>query len=190
MQRDKSKVRNDPATLPLAHGRTAGFVVLGTALLAIASWIEIPMVPVPMTMQTYAVLVIGMLFGWRVGVVSILVYLALAAIGVPVLAGGGSGVARLVGPTAGYLGGFLVAAALVGWLAKRGWAGIGRTLAAMALGHAVILGLGVAWLAGRIGWSDAVTAGLIPFIPGALLKSLLAAATIELARRFRPFHGA
>jgi biotin transport system substrate-specific component len=184
MRRDVSKVREDPATrtLPLVRDWKAKFVVLGTVMIAIASWIEIPMVPVPMTMQTYAVLTIGMLFGWRVGAVSMLVYLGLAAIGVPVLAGGGSGVARLIGPTAGYLGGFLAATVLVGWLAERGWAGIGRSLVAMALGHAVILGLGVAWLAGRIGWNDAVAAGLIPFLPGAAIKSLLGAATVELVR--------
>jgi biotin transport system substrate-specific component len=171
-------------TLPLVRARNAGFVVLGAAMLALASWIEIPMVPVPMTMQTYAVLVIGMLLGWRVGALSVLVYLALAAIGVPVLAGGGAGVARLVGPTAGYLGGFLAAVVLVGWLASRGWIGIGRSLVAMILGHVVILGLGVTWLAGRIGWNDALAAGLIPFIPGAAIKSVLAAATVELVRRW------
>lgn len=180
--------RKATRSLPLVHdGRPtmvkAGFVVLGTAMLAIASWIEIPMVPVPMTMQTYAVLVIGMSLGWQVGAATILAYLALAAIGAPVLAGGGSGLDRLVGPTAGYLGGFLAATVLVGWLAKRGWAGIGRCLVAMALGHAVVLGLGVAWLASRIGWNDAVAAGLIPFIPGAAIKSVLAAVTIEMVRR-------
>jgi biotin transport system substrate-specific component len=188
MQPHVPGARKATRSLPLVHDGQpirvkAGFVALGAAMLAIASWIEVPMVPVPMTMQTYAVLVIGMALGWQVGAATILAYLGLAAVGVPVLAGGGAGLARLVGPTAGYLAGFLAAAVLVGWLAQRGWAGIGRCLVAMALGHAVVLGLGVLWLAYRIGWSDAVDAGLIPFLPGAVVKSVLGAATIELLRR-------
>lgn len=188
MQRHAPGARKAARSLPLVHAGQpttvkAGFVVLGAAMLAIASWIEVPMVPVPMTMQTYAVLVIGMALGWQVGAATILAYLGLAAIGAPVLAGGGAGLDRLVGPTAGYLAGFLVAAVLVGWLARRGWAGIGRCLIAMVLGHAVVLGLGVTWLAYRIGWNNAVGAGLIPFLPGAAVKSVLAAVTVEMIRR-------
>jgi biotin transport system substrate-specific component len=164
----------------------AGFVALGAIAVAVAAWIEVPMVPVPMTMQTYAVLVTGALLGWRLGVAAMIVYLAAAAIGLPVLSGGSSGLDRLIGATAGYLAGFVVAAAMVGWLGERGWAraGVARCVAAMALGHAVVLGLGVTWLAARIGWSQALAAGLTPFIPGAIVKSVLAAATVmAIAKR-------
>jgi biotin transport system substrate-specific component len=164
----------------------AGFVALGAVAVAVAAWIEVPMVPVPMTMQTYAVLVTGALLGWRLGAAAMIVYLAAAAIGLPVLSGGSSGLDRLIGATAGYLAGFVVAAAVVGWLAERGWtgAGVARCAAAMALGHAVVLGLGVTWLAAHIGWSQALAAGLTPFILGAIVKSVLAAVTVmAIAKR-------
>lgn len=168
-----------------SNATKAGAVALGTLALAIGSWIEVPMVPVPMTLQTYVVLVIGALYGWKLGIATVILYLTEAAVGLPVLAGGKSGIAPLVGPTAGYLAGFVVAAALVGRLVERGWtaSSLVRSFAAMAAGHAVILALGVAWLASKIGWGLAVSAGLIPFLIGAVVKSGLAAATVELIRR-------
>ena len=166
-------------------GGKIGAVLLGTLVLAVASWIEVPMAPVPMTLQTYAVLIIGALYGWRFGFATVLTYLAGAAIGLPVLSGGDGGPAHLVGPTAGYLIGFMATAILVGWMAERGWtaAGITQSFFVMVLGHAVTLGLGVIWLATLIGWSRAVTAGLTPFLLGAIVKSALAVATIEIIRR-------
>lgn len=166
-------------------------VLIGTALLAAASRIEVPMVPVPMTMQTYAVVLVGALYGCRLGTLTVLAWLGQAMIGLPVLAGGAAGIGHFFGPTAGYLVAFPIAAALVGLLADRGWTA-GRPLAAVAamlLGHALCLGLGTAWLATQIGGGPAVTHGLAPFLIGAGLKSALAAATVEAARRLSPASG-
>ena len=162
-------------------------ILLGTLLLAASSWVEVPMVPVPMTMQTYAVVLVGALCGWRMGGLIVLAWLGEALIGLPVLAGGTGGPMRFAGPTGGYLIGFLAAAALVGWLAERGWTGgnLVRSFTAMLLGHAVALALGVCWLATLIGWEKAVAAGFVPFIAGTLVKSAFAVATVEAARRTR-----
>lgn len=162
-------------------------VLLGTAVLAASSWIEVPMYPVPMTMQTYAVLIIGALYGWRLGALTVLAYLGEAAVGLPVLAGGAFGPQHFVGPTGGYLVGFVFAAALVGWLAERGWTARGAlpSIAAMLLGHAAIFLPGVGWLSTLIGFEQALAYGLVPFLLGTLLKSLLASATVEGARRVK-----
>ena len=162
-------------------------VALGTLVLAAASWIEVPMVPVPMTMQTYAIVLIGALCGWRLAGAVVLAYLGEAVIGLPVLSGGAGGPLHFVGPTAGYLIAFPLAAMLVGWLAETGWTrDLLRSSVTMLLGHAVILGLGVAWLATLIGWQDAVELGLTPFLVGMVLKSALAVATVHLVLRRRP----
>jgi len=161
-------------------------VALGTLFLAASSWVEVPMVPVPMTMQTFAVTLIGALYGWRLGAVTVLAWLGEAMVGLPVLAGGAGGIAYFAGPTAGYLFAFPLAAALVGWLAERGWTGNGNLLSsftAMLLGNAFILVIGGAWLAAMIGARDAVTFGVAPFILGAIVKSALATASVEATRR-------
>lgn len=160
-------------------------VIAGTLLLTLSSYIEVPMVPVPMTMQTYAVVLIGALYGWRLGAITILAWLAQAAAGLPVLAGGGGGPLAFIGPTAGYLFAFPVAAAMVGWLAERGWNGrrIGLAFIAMLAGHAICLFFGALWLATLIGPEPAIAAGVTPFLLGAMLKSALAAATLKV---FRP----
>ncbi len=174
--------------------RNAVLVLAGTALIAIAAKTQVPMVPVPMTMQTFAVLVIGMAFGWRLGGATVLAYLAEGAMGLPVFAGPAAGPAYLLGPTAGYLVGFVGAAALVGWLAERGWDRTPvRTLAANAAGTAVIFAGGFLWLtpflmnAKDLGIGAAAGAalasGVTPFLIGAAAKIGLAAAVLPLARR-------
>lgn len=163
-----------------------GAVVLGTLVLAIASQISVPMLPVPMTMQTLAVILIGALYGWRLGALTVLAWLGEAAVGLPVLANGAGGPAPFMGPTAGYLASFPLVAVLVGWLAERGWNG-GRPAFAfisMLLGHALCLALGAAWLANLIGLEKAVLVGVVPFLLGTLVKSALGAAILmALARR-------
>ncbi len=158
-------------------------MLLATGFLATSSWVSVPMVPVPMTMQTFAVTVVGALFGWRLGALTILIWLGEAAMGLPVLAGGTGGLAPFMGPTAGYLMGFVAAAALTGFLAERGWTGKAsvRAFAAMLLGNLLILAIGTAWLAGPMGLSldAAVAAGAMPFVLGAVLKSALAAALLR-----------
>ncbi|RWN17839.1 MAG: biotin transporter BioY [Mesorhizobium sp.] len=157
-----------------------GAVVLGTLFLALSSYIEVPMVPVPVTMQTFAVTLVGALYGWRLGALTIVAWLVEGAVGFPVLSGGAAGAAHFVGPTAGYLFAFPLVGALVGWLAERGWNGKRVMLAfvAMLLGNLACLVLGTAWLAVMIGAEQAVTFGFLPFIVGGLLKSALGAATL------------
>jgi biotin transport system substrate-specific component len=158
----------------------AAAVLLGTLVLAIASQISVPMLPVPMTMQTLAVILIGALYGWRLGALTILAWLGEAALGLPVLANGNGGIAPFMGPTAGYLASFPLVAALVGWLAERGWNGSRPILAfaSMLLGHALCLMLGGLWLATLIGTEKAMLAGVVPFLLGSLVKSGLGAAIL------------
>lgn len=161
-----------------------GVVLAGSLFLAVCSWISVPMIPVPVTMQTFGVLFLGALCGWRLGLGATLAYLAEGAMGLPVFAGGAGGIHHLLGPTAGYLIAFPLAAALAGTLAERGWTlGLARSFAVMMLGHAVILALGTAVLAGKIGAEKAIAFGLVPFIVGTILKSALGAALVTVARR-------
>ncbi|SOC35233.1 biotin transport system substrate-specific component [Rhizobium subbaraonis] len=157
------------------------FVLAGTLVLALASRISVPMVPVPITMQTFAVTMIGALYGWRLGTVTVLAWLGEAMVGLPVLAGGAGGIAPFAGPTAGYLVAFPLMAAMVGWLAERGWTGarLVRSFAAHFAANIFCLVLGGAWLATLIGTEKALMLGVVPFILGAVLKSALAAALLK-----------
>jgi biotin transport system substrate-specific component len=168
--------------------------VVGSLLLYASAKIQVPFYPVPITMQTFAVLVIGMAYGARLGGATVLFYLAQGAAGLPVFAGTpekGLGLAYMAGPTGGYLLGFLVAAFVVGWLAERGWdRSVIRTLAAMVLGTAIIFAPGVLWLGTLIGWDKPVLDfGLYPFLPGAVFKIGLAAAVLPLAWKAVPKRG-
>ena len=161
--------------------RAVVLMVAGSLLLTLSAKVQVPFWPVPMTMQTFAVLVIGMAFGWRLGAATVLLYLAEGAVGLPVFSKGG-GFAYLAGPTGGYLIGFVVAAALVGWLAERGWDRAPlRTLVAMFLGIAVIYLFGVAWLTTLIGFEKAIAAGVVPFLAADAFKIVLAAAVLPMA---------
>ncbi|MDJ0949579.1 MAG: biotin transporter BioY [Alphaproteobacteria bacterium] len=171
--------------------RAAILAIVGSGLIAISAKIQVPFWPVPMTMQTFAVLVVGMTYGWKLGAATVLLYLAEGAVGLPVFAAGG-GIAYFAGPTTGYLVGFLVAATLVGWLGERGWdRSVLRTLAANTLGTICIFVLGVAWLslflanakalAFDAALGAAIANGLTPFIAGAAAKIALAAAVLPFA---------
>lgn len=143
-------------------------------LIAIGAWLSVPMIPTPMTMQTFAVLLAGVVLGPRWGAAAVLLYLALALAGLPVLSGGASGPASFTGPTAGYLFAFPLAAGFAGVLAEQGR--LRRLISATAwlFGlHLVVLALGTGWLAGRMGLAGALAAGFTPFLPGALVKSVL-----------------
>ncbi len=159
------------------------FVLAGTLALALASRISVPMVPVPITMQTFAVTMIGALYGWRLGTLTVLAWLAEGMAGLPVLAGGAGGIAHFAGPTAGYLVSFPLMAAMVGWLAERGWTGrrLVQSFAAHFAANIFCLALGGAWLATLIGLEKAMMLGVVPFVLGALLKSALAAALLKAA---------
>ena len=163
----------------------AGAVIAGTMLLALSSYIEVPMIPVPMTMQTLAVTMVGALYGWRLGAATIVAWLIEGAMGLPVLAGGMGGLHLFVGPTAGYLFAFPLAGALTGWLAERGWNGehVALAFAAMLLGNVLCLALGAAWLAVLVGAEKAVMLGVVPFVIGGIVKSALGAATLKALAR-------
>lgn len=181
-----SELVSAPAFDPLRLGGKAWplkalFVLAGTGFLALSSQISVPMVPVPITMQTFAVTMVGVIYGWRLGVVTILAWLAEAIVGLPVLANGAGGIAHFGGPTAGYLVSFPLIGGLAGWLAGRGWTGDRVVLSFLAHFSANILCLviGAAWLATMIGLDKAVMLGAVPFLLGAVLKSALAAAVLK-----------
>ncbi len=160
-----------------AWSRHAALAVGGSLALWVSAKIQVPFWPVPMTMQTLVVLMLGMAYGTRLGLATVLLYLAEGAAGLPVLAGTperGVGLAYMMGPTGGYLIGFVLAVAFVGYLAERGWdRSVPRAAAAMLLGHVLLFVPGVAWLAGLIGWQRAVELGLEPFVAATLLKTAL-----------------
>lgn len=156
-------------------------VLFGTALMTASSYVSVPMLPVPMTMQTLAATMIGALYGWRLGALTIAVWLMQGALGMPVFSNGTGGIARLAGPTAGYLLAFPIAAAVTGWLAERGWTGdrVVRSFSAMLIGNALCLVIGGAWLAGMIGIEKAFWVGFAPFVLGAIVKSALGASILK-----------
>lgn len=159
-------------------------VVSFAALMALCAQVAVPMVPVPITLQTFAVLLAGVMLGPRWGVASVLLYLAAAVIGLPVLSDAASGIARFTGPTAGYLLAFIPAALLAGWLARNGrLTRLIPAVAWMVALHLLILAWGTAWLALDIGMEPALRNGALPFIPGAVIKSLL---VILAARALTP----
>jgi biotin transport system substrate-specific component len=164
----------------------AVLLLIGTGVLAIASQISVPMVPVPITMQTFAITMIGVLYGWRLGALTVLAWLGEAMLGLPVLANGGAGLAPFVGPTAGYLVSFPLIAALAGFLAEKGWTGerVVLSFAAHLSANILCLAIGGAWLSALIGLEKGLALGVTPFILGAVLKSALAAAVLmALGRR-------
>ena len=165
-----------------AHARNAALAVVATLALTLSAKLQIPFWPVPLTLQTLVVLLVGTAFGWKLGSATLLLYLAEGALGMPVFAGTparGIGLAYMVGPTGGYLAGFVAGAALCGWLAERGWdRSVWRTAVAMTLGHVLILALGWAWLAKLIGPQKAYAAGIAPFYLATLVKTALAVALL------------
>lgn len=157
--------------------------IAGSGLLWLSAKLQIPFWPVPMTMQTFIVLVIGVAFGWKLGAATVLLYLVEGALGLPVFAGTperGLGLAYMVGPTGGYLIGFVFGAALTGRLAERGWdRSFVRMAIAMAAGHLLIFVFGWAWLVMVTGSSaKAYAAGVAPFYAASVFKTLLAVATV------------
>ena len=156
--------------------------VAGSLLLALSAQIQVPLQPVPITLQTFAVLVIGMAYGWRLGAATVMLYLAEGAMGLPVFAGGAGGIAVLFGKTGGYLFGFALAAGVTGVLAERGWdRNVAMTALAMLAGNLAIYIPGLAVLGALIGAENAVTYGLMPFLLGDALKLALAACALPAA---------
>lgn len=161
-------------------------IAAGSLVVAVSALIQVrlPFTPVPITAQTLAVLLVGVLLGSRRGGLALLAYLGEGLAGLPVFAGGGFGLAHLLGPTGGYLIGFAAAAFFVGWLAERGWDR--RTLAAlgaMTFGNLVIYAFGVSWLAWMVGPEQALALGVVPFVLGDVLKIILGTALLPLGWR-------
>tara|TARA_Y100001970_G_C14201125_1_gene841142 strand:+ start:1346 stop:1936 length:591 start_codon:yes stop_codon:yes gene_type:complete len=161
-------------------------VIFGTLLLAVSAKVQVPFWPVPMTMQTFVVFLIGMSYGWRLALFTLLAYLLEGAIGLPVFAKGG-GLAYLLGPTAGYLYGMLFASIIIGILSQKGFSNsYFLCLIALIIGSIIIFTLGVGFLGSIIGYDKAISAGLMPFIPSELFKIALAVALIpSLSKNFK-----
>jgi len=171
-----------------ANARTARNVLLalvGTLALTVSAKTQIPFWPVPMTMQTFVVLVIGMAYGSRLGVATVALYLLEGVLGLPVFAGTpekGVGLAYMMGPTGGYLLGFVVGAWVCGWLAERGFDRSPlKTFVAMSAGHALIFVFGVVWLAQLMGLEKAFIVGVAPFWAATIAKTLLGVVTLPAA---------
>lgn len=163
--------------------KDAVLVLAGIAALTAAAQIRVPMWPVPITMQTFAVLTIGTAFGLRLGLMTVLGYLALGAAGVAVFTGEGTGLAYMAGPTGGYLVGFAVAAAAMGAMARRGWdRSVAGMAGAMLVGTAIIYAFGLGWMAQLFladkGAAWVVQYGMLNFLVGDALKLVLAALVV------------
>ena len=149
-------------------------VLFGTILLAVSSKIQVPFWPVPMTMQTFVVLIIAMAYGWKLSLFTLIIYLVEGAVGLPVFAKGG-GLLYLISPTAGYLYGMVIAAAVIGYFADLGYGkSIIKCIIPLLLGTVIIFICGIGYLSSIIGFEKAIAAGLLPFIPSELFKIALA----------------
>jgi biotin transport system substrate-specific component len=169
------------ALAPFDFVRQASVVVGFSLLTALAAQIVIPIGPVPITAQTFAVVLAGALLGSRLGAMAMVVYLIEGASGLPFFAGGTGGLAHLLGPTAGYLISFPAAAFITGAFAEQGWdRKFGTAVAAMFFGSVIIILCGSAWFALLMRTSpfNALQMTVIPFVPGEVVKILLAAAVL------------
>ena len=156
-------------------------IIGGSLLIAVSAQIAIGY-PVPVTGQTFAVLMMATLLGSHRGVACVLAYLAEGAAGLPVFAQANAGLVVFRGFTGGYLVGFVIAAFVVGLLAEKGWdRKFGTTVLTMLIGNIIIYAFGLAWLSYLMGARDAIAGGLYPFIPGDILKTVLAAAVLPSA---------
>ena len=153
---------------------TITLILIGSILLAISAKIQVPFWPVPMTMQTFVIFLIGMTYSIRLSFATVAFYLFQGAIGLPVFATGG-GIAYLVGPTAGYLYGMLFASIVISYLANLGFSKTYfKAALSLLIGSVVIFSFGIMYLGYIIGFEKAFAAGLLPFIPSQLIKIALA----------------
>jgi biotin transport system substrate-specific component len=162
--------------------------IIGSFLLAISSKVQIPLTPVPVTLQTLVLLVMSMFLGWRGALGATSLYLFQGAIGLPVFAHGG-GFVILFGPTGGYLFGFLIASLVVGYLAEKGWdKSVVLTFTSMTIGTLIIYLFGVIWLSYLKDLNTALVFGLLPFITPDILKiclgTCLVSAGWEISEKF------
>ena len=172
----------NPARKPLTLPIEIGAVVAGVIGLSVASRLTIPLGDIPITLQTYALFVLAGLLGGRLAVITVLIWLAIATLGAPVLADGAGGWRAVTGLTMGFLGGMVAAAFICGRASERTSGILSRTILFL-IGHVIVLTIG--W-SGMVSFMDPASAfrfGILPFIPGALIKSLAAAVTVRWANR-------
>ena len=158
-------------------------VLFGTILLAISAKIQLPFWPVPMTMQTFVIFLIGMTYSVKLSFITVSMYLFEGALGLPVFASGG-GIAYLVGPTSGYLYGMLISSVVISYLANLGFSKTYlKTSISLLIGSFVIFLFGILYLGSIIGYEKAIIAGLLPFIPSELFKIALAVSLIPTIQK-------
>jgi biotin transport system substrate-specific component len=177
----KADTLMEAALAPLDSVRSAGLVIVFSLFIAACAQFSIHIGPIPITGQTFAVLLTGMLLGSRLGAAAVIAYLIEGAIGLPFFAGGGAGLVRFLGPTAGYLVAFPAAAFIVGAFAEHGWDKRYETaVAAMAIGSAIIFLGGWAWFAILTNTSPvaAFKLAVLPFLLGDVIKIALGAAVL------------
>ena len=163
--------------------RTGALIIIGVALLTVSAYLQIPVQPVKISLQSLAVVLIGLAYGPRLGASTYLSYLGLGAMGAPVFQSG-AGLAYLAGPTGGFLLGMLLATILAGLLAGRGALGSSLAAAATVVASLVVVFIpGIAWLAVLFGPEKSLVFGLYPFIPGELVKIGIALALVPVLRR-------
>jgi biotin transport system substrate-specific component len=157
--------------------------LFGTFLLAISSKVQVPFWPVPMTMQTFVIFLIGMTYGVRLSFATVALYLFEGAAGLPVFASGG-GIVYLTGPTAGYLYGMLFASVIISYLANLGLSKTYfKATISLIFGSIIIFAFGIIYLGSIIGYEKAIDVGLLPFIPSELFKIALAVALIPTIQK-------
>ena len=161
------------------------FASLLAALMAAGAYLAIPIGPVPIVLQNMFVFLAGLLLGSRWGLASVAVYLLTGAVGLPVFAGGLGGIGRIVGPTGGYLIGYLPAVFIIGYISEKATARIGYDVLAMICGTVALYACGLTWLKILTGmtWTKTLTVGMYPFLIGDALKIT---ATALIARSLRP----
>jgi len=162
-----------------ARVRHAVLILIGVLIVSVCAQIYIPIKPVPFTGQTFAVLVVGGALGFRRGVMSLGLYLLLGAVGLPIFAQAKSHIDVVLGPSGGYLVGFVLASAVIGRLAELGWdRNIAGSVAAMLIGNVLIYAVGLPWLGvvGGFSLQDTIAYGLTPFLAWDAAKLAVAAA--------------
>ncbi len=178
-----------PESKAMSIALQAGLVLVASLLIVLSAKVSVPFWPVPMTMQSFAVIALGAALGPRLGVAAVALYISHGLLGMPVFANtppAFAGPAYLLGPTGGFILGFLPAAAIAGWSAARG-ASMARVIIGLALTHVVILGLGFLWLGlgaqlannvTGMGLEMAFAKGVLPFVLGSIVKVALAATLV------------
>jgi biotin transport system substrate-specific component len=171
----------EAALAPLDSTRSAGLVIVFSLFIAACAQFAIQIGPIPITGQTFAVLLTGALLGSRLGAAAVIAYLIEGALGLPFFAAGGSGILRFLGPTGGYLVAFPAAAFITGAFAEHGWdKRYGTAVAAMTIGSAIIFAGGWAWYAILTNTPPvaAFKIAVMPYLAGDAIKIILAAAVL------------